>query len=502
MTLLEAFATILQPYPLGILSFGVFLGIFVGALPGLTGGTLMALTLPFTYYMSPENAISLLIGIYVGGISGGLITATLMRIPGEPSSVVTTLDGYPMARNGQPGRAIGLGISASLVGGALSWLALVLLSPMIAKVGLEFGPFETFAVSVMAFVLISSLSTGSFIKGMMAGLLGILVSIPGLDDSSGRMRFTFGINEFGAGLHLLPVILGVFALSQVLGNLLYDERKADRINADRKGMLIHLSDYVRHGMTMLRSGVIGVVMGALPGVGASVASITSYITARNLSRTPEAFGKGSEEGVVASEAANNATTGGTLIPIITLGIPGGFTDAVLLAALMIHNLQPGPQFFSTNSSVVNTIMAAHLVSHVVMYAMMMVASLWIVRVVDVPRRYVAVVVLVLCIVGAYSVNNRMFDVWVMFAFGAVGLMLEYVRVPLAPFAIGLILGPMAEGQFRAAMMWSDGSLLPMVERPISLGFLIISVLLFVWPFWRDRSNRTAGQKAVSTSNNQ
>jgi putative tricarboxylic transport membrane protein len=336
----------------------------------------------------------------------------------------------------------------------------------------------------------------------MAGLLGILVSIPGLDDSSGRMRFTFGINEFGAGLHLLPVILGVFALSQVLGNLLYDERKADRINADRKGMLIHLSDYVRHGMTMLRSGVIGVVMGALPGVGASVASITSYITARNLSRTPEAFGKGSEEGVVASEAANNATTGGTLIPIITLGIPGGFTDAVLLAALMIHNLQPGPQFFSTNSSVVNTIMAAHLVSHVVMYAMMMVASLWIVRVVDVPRRYVAVVVLVLCIVGAYSVNNRMFDVWVMFAFGAVGLMLEYVRVPLAPFAIGLILGPMAEGQFRAAMMWSDGSLLPMVERPISLGFLIISVLLFVWPFWRDRSNRTAGQKAVSTSNNQ
>src|SRR5690606_31599824 len=249
-------------------------------------------------------------------------------------------------------------------------------------------------------------------------------------------------SEFGAGLDLLPVILGVFALSQVFGDLLYDDRRVEAVKADRRGMLIRLRDYVTHGANMVRSGIIGVIMGALPGVGASVASIASYITARNLSKTPEKFGQGAEEGVVASETANNATTGGTLIPIITLGIPGGFTDAVLLAALMIHNLQPGPLFFSTNSAIVNTIMAAHLISHVVMFAIMILASVWIIKIVSVPKRYVAVAVIVLCVVGAYSLNNRMFDVWVMFAFGAIGLALEYCRVPLAPFAIGLILGPL------------------------------------------------------------
>lgn len=190
--------------------------------------------------------------------------------------------------------------------------------------------------------------------------------------------------------------------------------------------------------------------------------------------------------MVASESAINATTGGTLIPIITLGIPGGFTDAILLAALMIHSLQPGPLFFATNSAIVNTIMAAHLVSHVVMYLVMIIASVWIIKLVDIPKRYVAVFILVLCVIGTYSLNNRTSDVWVMFAFGGIGVALEYVRVPLAPFAIGLILGPLAEGQFRSALMWFDGNLAPLYERPITLGFLVVSAVLFLWPIWRER----------------
>lgn len=486
MTLLEAFGTVLQPLPFGVLSLGVFLGIVVGALPGMTGGMLMALALPFTYYMLPSHAIILLIGMYVGGISGGLITATLMRIPGEPSSVMTTLDGYPMARAGQPGRALGLGISASVIGGCLSWVALVLLSPPLAQLGLSFGPFENFALAILALVLIASLSRRSFVRGLIAGLLGMLVGVPGLDETSGQLRFTFDLPQLAAGLNLLPVILGVFAISQVLSDMMVDEQAASRVAADRRGILISLRDYVDHGWNMLRSGAIGIFMGIMPGVGASIGSIAAYTAARNVSKTPERFGAGSEEGIVASETANNATSGGTLIPVITLGLPGGFTDAVLLAALMIHNLQPGPHFFATNSEVVHTIMASHLLAHLVMFAMMVVGSLWVVRLVDIPKRWVSAVILVLCIVGAYALNGRMFDVWTMLAFGVVGLLLEYLRVPLAPFAIGLILGPMAEGQFRAAMMSSDGSLEPLVTRPISLTLLILAVALFAWPFLRDR----------------
>jgi putative tricarboxylic transport membrane protein len=264
------------------------------------------------------------------------------------------------------------------------------------------------------------------------------------------------------------------------------DARAERVAADRKGMLISLHDYWVHGRNMLRSAAIGIFMGAMPGVGASVGSIAAYTTARNLSKTPDAFGTGSEEGIVAAETANNATTGGTLIPIITLGLPGGFTDAVLLAALMIHNFQPGPLFFATNTTIVNTIMAAHLVAHAVMFAMMVVGSLWILRLVDIPRRWVSAGVLVLCVVSAYALNGRMFDVWTMLAFGAIGLALEYVRVPLAPFAIGLILGPMAEGQFRAAMMSSGGSLAPFAQSPIALVLLLLALALFAWPFLRER----------------
>ena len=491
MSLAEAFLAVLQPLPFWVLSLGVLLGIIVGALPGITGGMLMALALPFTYYMTDANAITLLIGMYVGGISGGLITATLMRIPGEPSSVMTTLDGYPLARAGQPGRALGLGISASVVGGGLSWIALVLLSPPLAKLGLQFGPFENFSLALLALVMISSLSRGSFVRGLIAGLLGMLVGVPGVDENSGTMRFTFGIDALAGGFNLLPVILGVFALSQVFADLMAADTPAPRVAADRRGILISLRDYVDHGWNMLRSGLIGIFMGIMPGVGASIGSIAAYTTARNLSKTPEKFGKGSEEGIVASETANNATSGGTLIPVITLGLPGGFTDAVLLAGLMIHNLQPGPHFFANNTKIVHIIMASHLLAHVVMFAIMVVASLWIVRLMEIPKQYIATMVLVLCVIGAFALNGRLFDVWVMLAFGAVGLALEYVRAPLAPFAIGLILGPMAEGQFRSAMMMSEGSLAPLVTRPISLTLLIAALALFAWPFWRERHLRRA-----------
>jgi putative tricarboxylic transport membrane protein len=489
MTLADAFLHLLQWKPFLIVLAGVGLGVSVGVLPGITAGMLMALTLPFTYHMNSLDAITLLIAMFVGGVSGGLITATLMRIPGEPNSIMTCLDGFQLAKRGYPGRALGLGNASSLVGGALSWLALVLVAPPIAGAVVALGPFESFAIIVMALILISSLSEGSFLKGLSAGLLGMLVSFPGIDESSGIMRLTFGFSAMEGGLNSLPVILGVFAVSQVVADALNIEEKSEAIETSMRGMFVSARDYAVHGFNMLRSSIIGVWIGILPGVGSTIASIVAYTTAKNLSRTPDEFGKGSEEAIVAAESANNATTGGTLIPLMTLGISGGLTDSILLGALIIHNFQPGPLLFRNHPEIVNTIFASHLLAHVVMFAMMTFGIAFFARLMRLPRAFVLPMVVVFSVLGAFALNNRAFDVWVMLVFGLLGILLEFARVPLAPFVVGLVLAPVAESELRAGLMASGGSFMPLIERPIALTVLLIAAALFVWPFYREWRRR-------------
>jgi putative tricarboxylic transport membrane protein len=491
MTLIDAFLYLATPYGFGIALAGVLLGVSVGVLPGITAGMLMALTLPFTYHMSSVNAVTLLIAMFVGGVSGGLITATLMRIPGEPNAIMTCLDGHALARKGYPGRALGLGNASSVVGGALSWLALVLLAPPLARLAVAFGPFENFAVIMMALILISSLSEGSFLKGLSAGLLGMIVSFPGIDESSGILRLTFGFPALDGGFNSLPVILGMFAVSQVVADALNIEESAEAVEATLSGMFMHARDYVVHGINMLRSSLIGIWIGILPGVGATVASIVAYTTAKNLSKTPEAFGQGSEEAIVAAESANNATTGGTLVPILTLGISGGLTDSILLGALVIHNLQPGPLLYKNNPEIVNAIMATHLVAHLIMYAVMTFGIVLFARLMRLPRAFILPMVIVFSVLGAFALNNRSFDIWVMLAFGALGILLELAKVPLAPFVVGLVLAPVAEAELRSGLMASAGSFRPFIERPAALTMLLISAALFVWPFvreWRRQSS--------------
>jgi len=485
MDLAQSFLHLLTPGPLMLLLLGTFMGIVVGALPGLTGGALLALSLPFTYRMASADGVILMMSIYVGGISGGLITATLMRIPGEPASVVTTLDGFPMARGGRPGRALGLGISASLIGGALSWVALVTLSPMMARLALAFGPFENFALVFMALVLIATLSQGSVTKGLIAGLFGMLVSYPGVDETSGQLRLTFGFNEMAGGFSQLSVILGAFAVSQVLGDAMHARQRFDRLDPSLRGIFLSPRDYLKQGWNIIRSSLIGVWIGILPGVGASVSSIVAYSTAKNLSKTPEKFGTGFDDGIVASESANNANTGGALIPMITLGIPGSPASSILLAALLMHNIQPGPTLFTNSPDVVGALMAAHLLAHVAMYAMMIIGCIWIARLMYVPRAYILPAIVVLCVIGALAENGRLFDVWTMLAFGIVGFLLELAAVPLGPFVIGLILAPLAEGQLRAGLMATDGSIWPLFQRPIAVGFFAVAIAMFIWPLWRD-----------------
>lgn len=486
MTLVESFLTILAaPSSLLLMVGGVFIGIIVGVLPGITAGMLMALALPFTFALDSVSAVIMLVSMFVGGASGGLITATLMRMPGEPNAIMTCLDGYALAKSGNPGRALGLGNAASIVGGALSWCALVLVSEPLARIGVVFGPWETFALVCMALVLISSLSGRSVLKGLISGLLGMLLAVPGFDESSGIKRFTFDQHWLDAGLDAMPVMIGLFAVSQIFFDVLDGgDNKDAAIRATLRGVFLSIGDYARHGVNMVRSSLIGIGIGILPGVGGAISSIVAYTTARKLSKHPEKFGHGSEEAIIAAESANNATTGGTLIPLLALGIPAGLADTILLGALMIHNLQPGPMLYLTNPEIINAVLATHLGAHIVMFAMMTGGIYLFARLMLLSRAWIFPAVLMFSVVGAYAMNNRMDDVWIMLAFGAVGFGLETVRVPLAPFLIGFILQPLAEKSLRSALMGSGGDWSELLDRPIAASFLAVGFLSLTLPWVR------------------
>lgn len=385
---------IVTPIPFMWCVLGVALGIVVGAIPGLSGAMLITMTVPLTFFMGDfHDALILLVSMYVGSVSGGLISATLLRMPGTPAAVMTTLDGYPMARSGQAGRALGLGIMASFAGGLVSWLFLVILSPMLAIWATKFGPWEYFAMVAMALVLIASVSSGSMLKGLLAGFLGIIASMPGVDESTGRLRLTFGFDEWSNGLTLLPVLLGIFVISQVLKYVVDIDAKSEAISASTKNMLMSLKDWKDQAVNIIRSSLIGTWVGILPGIGASIGSICAYSVARNVSKTPEKFGTGFEDGIIASETANNATVGGALVPLVTMGIPGSVIDAILISALLMHNLQPGPLLFVTEPEIPYTIIATHLIANVVMVVLMLVSVKWIARLVQVPTAYLMPVIL-------------------------------------------------------------------------------------------------------------
>ena len=483
--MLDAFAYLVEPWPCFLLVLGVVLGVIVGAIPGLTGAMLIALTLPLTYDMAnPADAMVLLVAMYVGSISGGLISATLLRMPGTPASVMTTLDGYPLASGGKPGRALGLGVAASFVGGLISWVFLILLSKPIAEWSTHLSPFDFFSLAFMALMLIATISGKSLSRGAFSGMLGVLASLPGTHPATGEPRLTFGFAELDSGFNLLPVLIGLFAVSQLVREVLQLEQKAEVTAYDSHGLWLDVADWLNHAGNMIRSSLIGTWVGILPGVGANIGSVLAYSAAKAASATPEEFGKGSEEGIIASEAANNATVGGALIPLVALGIPGSVIDAILLGALVLHGLTPGPLLFKDSPEVVYTIMATTFVANCVMAAFMLGAIKSLTKLMLAPRAYLVPIIMVFCVVGSYAQNNRMFDVWVMLAFGGLGFALEAIRIPLAPFVIGFILAPIAEESLGAGLQSSGGSYWPIVTSPFSLLFCVVAALLLLWPVFR------------------
>jgi putative tricarboxylic transport membrane protein len=495
--MIDAFIALFALEPMLYLSFGVALGIVIGAIPGLTATMLIALTLPLTFHMDSVNAVTLLIGEYVGGISGGLIMAILLRMPGTPASIVTTFDGYPMSQNGQSERALALGIMASFAGGIISWAFLAGLSPSLARFALQFGPWEYFGLVMMALVMLAVLAQGTLVRGLLAAVLGMAFALPGIDSSIGQARLTFGFTSLLSGFALLPVLIGAFAISQILRDASAGTLGQTRAPRPDRHLPIYFSDLRRFGVNMLRSRVIGTWIGLLPGIGGNIAALVSYSTARQLSDTPEKFGTGHDQGVVAGETANNASIGGALIPMITMGIPGSATEAILIGALIIHNLQPGPLLFQNAPEVAYGIIAAYLVANFLMLFMMWGAVRWIARVTEIPRAALFSTILVFCVVGSFAISNAWFGVYVMIGFGVLGLILEWARIPLAPFVIGFVLAPIAEEQLRSAFMRSDGDVSEILTRPWAVVFLVVALVTLVAPsanaaLRRGRRARAAG----------
>lgn len=453
---------------------GVVGGVLVGAVPGLTGAMAISLVVPLTFGMEPQMALALLVAMYVGSVSGGLITATLLRIPGTPASIITTLDGFPMAKGGRPGRALGLGIVASLIGGLISWGVLALLAKPLADWSTKMGPADMFSLVVVALVLIAVLSRESMVKGLFAGALGIFMALPGQHPALGQSRMTFGLAEMDAGFKLLPVLLGLFAVSQVLRDMLDLGKQPETISVKNDSLFLRLGEWKAQLFNLLRSSGIGSIVGILPGIGANVGSILAYGAAKTHSKTPDKFGTGCDEGIVASEAANNATVGGALVPLVALGIPGSVIDAILLGALVIHGLQPGPLLFKNNPEIVGTIINTYLIANIVMFIFMMCGARFIAKLARAPREILIPMILTFCVVGSYALGNRMFDVWVMIGFGVLGFGLDRLKIPLAPFVIGFVLAPMAEESLCSALMLSGGSWMPFVTRPVSLLLLVVA----------------------------
>jgi len=482
---------IFQPINLLAILFGTFFGLVFGAIPGLTATMGVALLIPFTFKMPPITGISLLIGIFIGGISGGLVSATLLRMPGTPSSVATCFDAYPMAQRGEAGLALGIGIVSSFIAGIATAFGLALLSPPIASFALNFGYFEYFSLGVFALTIVVTLSRGGMVKGLLSAFLGLLISTFGVAPIDNAPRFTFGLNDLKGGFSLLPVLIGLFAVSQIITELLRPEKPLVPSLGKQK-VIPPLRLFLEDWKNVVRSTLIGFIIGILPGIGGATANIVAYAQAKNASRQPEKFGTGHPPGIIASETANNATTGGALIPLVTMGIPGDAVTAILIGGLMIHGIQPGPLLFRNNPDVVYGIFAATFVANIMMLLLMLGAIRVFIAVLKTPKAYLLPSIMVLCVIGAFALNNRMFDVWTLFLFGLVGFALERLQFPLTPALLGIVLQPIIEINLRQGLMASQGSLAPAITRPISLAFLILAILSVVIPLLGSKEKGSRG----------
>lgn len=477
---------------------GVVAGVIAAAIPGFTITMAIVLTLPLTFTMDPLQGVATMLAVYVGGYSGGLISAALLGIPGTPSSVATTFDAFPMARSGQPGRALALGIWASFFGALISVIILIIAAPPLALIAVKLGAWEYFSLIVFAMTVIASLVGTSILKGLMSGLLGLFVATVGADPMMGVARFTFDSDLLANGFPFLVVLIGIFAVSQLLAEV----EDAEQIKRGKQLIstdvafkpLEALREVLAYPVNLIRSSLVGVFIGAVPGAGGSIANLLAYDQAKRASKNSEAFGTGTPEGVVASESGNSATSGGGLIPMIALGIPGSAVDAVLMASLMVHGIGIGPRLILDHGDIVYGMFMAMLLAAFMVLVVCLFSMRLFLRVTDVPRSVIVPVVLVCCVVGAFALNNRVTDIYLLLGVGIFGYILSKLDYPLAPLVLGVILGPIAETNLRRALM-ADENWTLFFTRPISLALLILAVVS-VGLAVRHHLSRRQGEKSA------
>ena len=476
-----------------LMAIGVAGGLIAGAIPGFTIAMAVVLTLPFTFSMPPEQGVSTMVAVMVGGLSGGLMAGILTGIPGTPSSVATTFDGFPMARRGNPGLALGLGVWSSFFGGIFSAICLMTLAPQLARIGLEFQPWDFFMLVMFALTITASLAGKHLVKGLIAGALGLLVRTVGEDEAAGMARFNFGSEALLSGFDFIAVLIGLFAFSQLLSDvrdpekarISLSEQSAVKARIDHIGAL---KEIAKRWVVVIRSATIGVFTGILPGAGGSVANILAYDQAKKASKTPEKFGSGTSEGIIAPESSNNAVEGGALITLIGLGIPGDVTAAVMLGALLIHDVVPSPTFITDEPVLVYSIFTAFFIATFMMIFLQSFMLRIFVLVTRIRMYMLACVILGFCGIGVFALNNVTFDLWSLLWFGILGFLMRQFGFPLAPMILGVVLGNIAELNLARALAITP-DLTPFFTRPWSMFFLVIALFSAVFPIFQEHRGR-------------
>ncbi|NLB90722.1 MAG: tripartite tricarboxylate transporter permease [Clostridiales bacterium] len=474
----DAAALLLNPTTLILILAGTVFGIVIGALPGLTSTMGVALLVPITFGMSPDKGLALLGAIYCSSTYAGAISAILINIPGTPANCCTIFDGYPMTKMGQSDRAIALATIASAIGGFLSIFALLFLAPPLASLALQFGPQEYFLLALFGVSIIASLSEKNVLKGFFSGFLGLFLSIIGMHPLTGYMRFTFGIPELYSGVPLVLALIGLYSIPEVI-EMLGDRNVQDASATKMKsGAIKHMMEIFRYKYLTLRATVIGIIVGIIPGAGSSIASFIAYDDARKISKKPEEFGKGSPEGIIASETANNAVVGGSLVPALTLGVPGNAVSAVLLGGLMIHGLKPGPVLFTQNAPIVYSFILSLFVSNLVFIPVGLFIAKYCVRLIETPPAILGPIVIGLAAVGSLALNLSLPEVWIMLGIGIIGWLMKEFDVPREPLVLGLVLGTMSEGELARALSLVHGDILALIlnmfKSPICLGMIVLT----------------------------
>ena len=478
--LMAGFANVFQPMNLLLTVFGTVVGVVIGCLPGLSGSMGIILLLPLTYTLEKSAALVMLCGIFCGSMFGGSVSAILLRTPGTPSATATLLDGYPLAQQGKAGKAIGIAAFSSFIGGIISTICLIFIAPQLAKVALKFHSADYFALALFGISIMASAAGKNILKGLISGAIGLLISMVGTDPLVGAARFNFGSTKMLIGFPQLAVLIGVFAISEVFTQVQGGKNVVEIKEQAVTNVFPSFKEIKGFLLAAIVGSLIGVFIGIVPGTGGAIAVFMAYNVAQKISRHPERFGHGSYEGVAAPEAANNGTTGGALIPMLCLGIPGDTVTSVMLGALTLIGVTPGPQLFTQNASIVYAIFAGMIVIQFLMLGFGVLFARVAPKVLRIPVKYLMPIIMALCIVGAFCLSNQVYHVAVAIAFGFIGYFMKKFGFPGAPLVLGVILGPIAEKNLDRALQLSRNDWSVFFRRPIALTFILLSIGMILW----------------------